>query len=141
MSGEWGHLGQTLIWAVWVLAAATEGETPSGRGGPSEDGVGGFPYLEGFSISANIFLRGLKARERPRSNLRAPDQYPGVTESQPSRVSFVGVGRAQDPASVCGLLTPCQSLESPLSQALGRGIGRSPCFVLLPSCTGLTLVK
>ncbi|XP_025303693.1 carboxylesterase 5A isoform X2 [Canis lupus baileyi] len=25
MSGEWGHLGQTLIWAVWVLAAATEG--------------------------------------------------------------------------------------------------------------------
>ncbi|XP_061029959.1 carboxylesterase 5A isoform X1 [Eubalaena glacialis] len=25
MSGEWVHPGQTLIWAVWVLAAATEG--------------------------------------------------------------------------------------------------------------------
>ncbi|XP_032181333.1 carboxylesterase 5A isoform X2 [Mustela erminea] len=25
MSGEWGHRGQTLIWVVWVLTAATKG--------------------------------------------------------------------------------------------------------------------
>ena len=53
MSGEWVHPGQTLIWAVWVLAAATKGETPSGRGGPSEDGIGDFPALEDFLLVGN----------------------------------------------------------------------------------------
>ena len=53
MSGEWVHPGQTLIWAVWVLAAATKGETPSGRGGPSEDGIGDFPALEDFPLVEN----------------------------------------------------------------------------------------
>ena len=53
MSGEWVHPGQTLIWAVWVLAAAIKGETPSGRGGLSEDGIGDFPALEDFSLVEN----------------------------------------------------------------------------------------
>lgn len=53
MSGVWVHPGQTLIWAVWVLAAATKGETPSGRGGPSEDGIGDFPALEDFLLVEN----------------------------------------------------------------------------------------
>lgn len=51
MSGEWLYPGQTLIWALWVLAAAAEGETRSGREGLSEDEVGGgFPYLGGLSL-------------------------------------------------------------------------------------------
>jgi len=53
MSGEWVHPGQTLIWAGGVLAAATKGETPSGRGGPSEDGIGDFPALEDFLLGEN----------------------------------------------------------------------------------------
>lgn len=54
MSGEWVYPSQILIWAVWVLAAATEGETPNGRGGLSEDEVGGrFPYLGGFFTGGN----------------------------------------------------------------------------------------
>lgn len=48
MSAEWVHPGQTLIWAVWILAAAAEGKTPNGRGGLSEDGVEDFPMLEDF---------------------------------------------------------------------------------------------
>lgn len=52
MSGVCVHPGQTLLWTAWILAAVTEGETPSGRGGPSRHGVGRFPYLGGFCTSA-----------------------------------------------------------------------------------------
>lgn len=34
-------------------------------------------------VQTNLFLRGLKAHKRLCSNLRAPDQCPGVTESHP----------------------------------------------------------
>lgn len=50
MSGEWVYPNQALIWALWVLAAATEGEIPSGRGGLSEGRVRGFPYLGGLTL-------------------------------------------------------------------------------------------
>lgn len=60
MSTEWVHPGQTLIWAVWVLAATTEGEKPSGRGGLSEGGTGNFPTLEDFPlVEMNLLLRNL----------------------------------------------------------------------------------
>ena len=60
MSGEWVHPGQTLFWAVWVLAAATEGETPSGRGGLLRRWDRGFPYLGGFSlVEMNLLVRSL----------------------------------------------------------------------------------
>lgn len=60
MSGEWVYPNQALIWALWVLAAATEGETPSGRGGLSEGRVRGFPYLGELTLmKMKLLLRGL----------------------------------------------------------------------------------
>lgn len=60
MSGEWVYPNQALIWALWVLAAATEGETPSGRGGLSEGRVRGCPYLGGLTLAkVKSPLRGL----------------------------------------------------------------------------------
>lgn len=55
------HPGQTLIWAVWVLAAATEGETPSRREGLSEGEIGGgFPYSEDCPlVEIKLLLRRL----------------------------------------------------------------------------------
>lgn len=92
MSGEWVHPGQTLIWAVWVLAAATEGEAPSGRGGLSEDRVGGFPCLGGFSTGGNeiIAQRSLRALGGLHRTLRAPGRCPGAVDSPGARVSCQG---------------------------------------------------
>lgn len=65
MNGEWVHPGQTLIWAVWVLAAATKGETPSGRGGLSENGIGDFPALEDFSTGGKWKMEGCVEPQGP----------------------------------------------------------------------------
>lgn len=66
-------------------------------------------------VQINLFLRGLKAHKRLCSNLRAPDQCPGVTESHPQSL-LCGSGKStEDPGPVRGLLTPCRSLERPLS--------------------------
>lgn len=94
MRGEWVHPGQTLIWAVWVLAAATKGETPSGREELSEGEVGGgFPCLGGLSTGGNeVTAQGSpRAHSRLCSHLRAPDQCLGGVESPRARVSFWGV--------------------------------------------------
>lgn len=59
MSGEWGHPGQMLIWAVWILAVATEGEIPNGSR-LSGEGLGGLPHIGGFSLAdMNLLLRVL----------------------------------------------------------------------------------
>lgn len=131
MSGEWVYPGKTLIWIVGVLAAATEGETPSGRGGLSEGGVGALSYLGGFSTHRNelISQKSLRARGGLCSSLRAPHRCLGVADIPRDRVSFSGTGRARRTLVLpLTCLHPVGGLESPRSWALGRGLGWSPCF-------------
>lgn len=125
MSGMWVHPGQTLIWVLWVLAAVIKGKTPSGRGGPSEDRVGGFPYLGCFFllVQTNLFLRGLMVHGKPCSNLGAPDQCPGVTESPPTECPLWVWVLHRRSRSYPWVLIPCRGLQSPLSWVLGRGKG------------------
>ncbi|XP_036689249.1 carboxylesterase 5A isoform X1 [Balaenoptera musculus] len=58
MSGEWVHPGQTLFWAVWVLAAATEGPAADApvRNTRLEWSRGKQATVLGNDMPVNVFL-------------------------------------------------------------------------------------
>lgn len=136
MSGEWVHPGQTLIWAVWVLAAATEGETPSGRGGFSEDRVGGFPCLGGFSTGGmKLSLRGLRGpAEGSIVTWGHLINVPALLEAPGPEPPAGAHGRStENPSAALGLPVPCGGGGGGAWGALcpghwGRGVGQSLRF-------------
>lgn len=142
MSGEWVYPNQALIWALWVLAAATEGETPSGRGGLSEGRVRGCPYLGGLTLA--------KVKS-PLRGLWGPMEGCAVTSGHLiNNVLVLPEAQApespqawgtEDPGLALRLLTACGGLGSPLSWALGRGMRQSPGFCMLAAQAGPSLSK
>lgn len=139
MSGEWVHPGQTLIWAVWVLAAATEGETPSGRGGFSEDRVGGFPCLGGFSTGGmKLSLRGLRGpAEGSIVTWGHLINVPALLEAPGPEPPAGAHGRStENPSAALGLPVPCGGggvvLGEPSALGTGEGVwGRACASVVL----------
>ncbi|XP_045674648.1 carboxylesterase 5A isoform X2 [Phyllostomus hastatus] len=77
MSGEWAHPGQTLIWAVWVLAAATEG--PAGEAPVRNTRLGWVRGKQaavlGSTIPVNVFL-GVPFAAPPLGPLRFANPEP-----------------------------------------------------------------
>ncbi|XP_070254706.1 carboxylesterase 5A isoform X2 [Myotis yumanensis] len=77
MRGEWVHPGRTLIWAVWVLAAATEG--PAGDGPTRSTRLGWVRGKQatvlGSTMPVNVFL-GVPYAAPPLGSLRFTNPKP-----------------------------------------------------------------
>ncbi|XP_038513717.1 carboxylesterase 5A isoform X1 [Canis lupus familiaris] len=79
MSGEWRHLGQTLIWAVWVLAAATEGPAADAPVRSTRLGWvrGKQATVLGSTMPVNVFL-GIPFAAPPLGSLRFKRPKPAL---------------------------------------------------------------